>query len=111
MNKESTRKFNLEDIEAILEGSLQQVSPRPEFVRKLRQRLIDFSRPTVDVPKINSFQYVLLALAGIAGGALFLVTGTRAVLSLLGALGVVHYLRKQQDEQKHFSTSGPIYPA
>lgn len=110
MNKNHTSKTNLETFEGMLEGTFQHVSPRPEFVRKLKQQLIGYPRPSVETSKINSLEYILIALVSLAGGTLFLVTGARAVLSLLGALGVVHFLKKQQDEKKNFSGSRSISP-
>ena len=95
MTINKTKSIDLPGIEIMLKTTLKPVTPRSEFVKNLRQRLLDPDRLAVRIPQINTRHSLILSLAGIAGGTLFLVTGLRAVLSLIGALGVIVLLKRQ----------------
>jgi hypothetical protein len=78
-------------LESYLQSAMQPVAPRSAFVSGLKTRLIAASENKEANRQV--FGYVILALIGVAGGALFLATGLRAVLSLAGALGLVKLAR------------------
>lgn len=84
-------------MERYLQTSFSPVAPRPDFVTGLKTRLVAeskqvFSRSTV-------LQYVLLSLAGVLTSALLILAGVRAVVTLLGLLGILHQMRGQVSEK------------
>ncbi len=86
---QSRRYFKLEPVERRLEELLQPVEPRPEFVSELRQKLVGEPKKQwlgLGMPKL---QTVLLVVGAIASAGFVLVAGIRAILTLLGTLGVL----------------------
>jgi ElaB/YqjD/DUF883 family membrane-anchored ribosome-binding protein len=75
-------------LETRLNRSLYRVQPRVEYVRDLKGRLV---KTTIPAPVARSEQlkrYAPWIAAGVLGGIVLLVTGIRAVLGLLGPLGM-----------------------
>jgi hypothetical protein len=98
------KKMNINDqeiakFESLLESYLQPVTPRADFVRQLRRRLLDVSRPSVKIPGTNYIRYGLIAGASLAGSFLVVATGIRAVMTVLGALGIIHFVKQQVDQK------------
>jgi hypothetical protein len=104
------RKQKEQDLIAIerhLQAVLKPVKPRPEFVRDLRRQLVSqFSNLEPD-PKTDTRQLLLVSAAGFLSGTLILVLGIRTVLTLLGALGVIHQFKRQLDEKR----DNPLQPS
>jgi hypothetical protein len=85
-------------MEHYLQATFSPVAPRPDFVTGLRTRLTEesrlvFSRSTV-------LQYVLLSLAGVVTSVLLILAGVRAVVTLLGVLGILHQMRGQGSQNQ-----------
>ena len=91
--KELTQK-EIEEMEAKLQESLVPVTPRPTFVSALKGRLM-----TAPEPKLPSMppalQYTILGGLGLISSILIVVTGIRAAVTLIGALGLISQLRKR----------------
>lgn len=85
----------IEQVERLLELTLQPVSPRQEFISQLRRQVLRINRPAEHYGRDKNSHYVLLAVASIASATFLLITGTRAVLSLMGAMSMIHLLKKE----------------
>jgi hypothetical protein len=82
-------------MENYLGAALHGVSPRPDFVSGLHQRLI--SEPVRARNNALVFQYVIISLAGIVSGVLLILAGARAVSSLRGWVGVVQQAGRRRE--------------
>lgn len=102
MSVKLKRGYPIEDIESLLQAALRPVTPNPGFVRQLRKRLTDPGMPTIRYPDSKTYQYLLLAVAGLLSSTFLILTGSRLVFAILGALGLLHYSR-QQNEQKQLA--------
>ena len=91
------QKYQLADLEKLLASALRPVQPRSDFVKDLRQRLMDHSIPSVAQKRTPTSHYALLVTASILSGAFLLVAGSRAVISFLSALGVLSYMKAKVD--------------
>ena len=80
---ENTQVSDLHAIEQMMLSSLQPVNPRPEFVERLHQRLIDPMSPTVRFTRRYSSQFILLILATLLSGVIFFITASRVIISLI----------------------------
>lgn len=78
-------------LEDKLAGMLRPVSPRKEFVRGLGSRIQSLRR-TVARARADTWQFVLLVLAGILSLGVLLAMLGRVLYNLLG-------VRKQQPEE------------
>jgi hypothetical protein len=94
------RRSSVSDLEALagledyLEESLLPVRPRQAFVAGLKNRLIMAPEPQLpSIPPV--LQFTLLGALGIFSGLLIIITGIRATITLLGALGLLSQLRKR----------------
>ena len=80
---DSASSSELNRIEDVMQTSLQPVAPRPEFVKGLHQRLTDPMSPRVRFTRQYSSQFILLVLATIVSGMVFIITATRVIISLV----------------------------
>ena len=81
MEKASSSEFD--QIENVMHTSLQPVAPRPEFVKGLHQRLTDPMTPTVRFTRQYSSQFILLIIATVLSGIVFILTASRVIISLI----------------------------
>jgi hypothetical protein len=84
------------ELENYLQEVLVPVSPRLSFVSGLKERLLE-----APVPRLSSMpkglQYTLLGALGVASGLLIIVTGIRATVTLLAALGLLSQMKKSSN--------------
>jgi hypothetical protein len=73
----------IDRIEDVMHSSLQPVAPRPEFVEGLHQRLTDPMNPRVRFTRQYSAQFILLVLASVVSGVIFILTASRVIISLV----------------------------
>jgi len=93
-------KINEEDIlgiEDYLYSALYPVNPSSTFVQSLKSRLMDAPEPVNRSKEI--MQYSLLGLAGVLSGIIIIVTGIRATVTILGALGILRQVRNRANRQ------------
>ena len=85
-------------MESYLEAALHPVSPQPAFMEDLKTKLLQ--APAYE-RKVNEVATIaLLGLAGVLSGLIIFVTGIRAVVTILGALGVLRNARGQVKEKR-----------
>ena len=85
------------ELETYLDAALHPIKPGVEFVGELRARLVE-----APLAKPNSallFQYVLLAMAGLLSSMIIIITGIRAVVTILGALGLLRRNRNRVNKE------------
>lgn len=74
---------NIDRIERLMGASFRRVEPRPEFVEKLHQRLTDPRSPSVRFTRRFSYRFILLGLATLLSGVIFVLTASRMIISLI----------------------------
>lgn len=74
-------------LEERLQRALYEVTPPKEFVSQLKRRL--GRPPSARGSTAQVVSYVLLSLLGIVSGALLMIAGLRAMLTLLALLGLL----------------------
>lgn len=79
---------DFDDIEQLMVSSLEPVNPRPEFVNGLYQRLTDPMSPTVRFTRKYSYEFIILILATLLSGAIFFISASRVIISLLRDSGL-----------------------
>lgn len=97
MGKKDRTKLELEDIERILQASLQPVKPRADFIKQLRSQLsgtIEMSAPRF---KLERNHYLIFGLATLLSGVLIAFTTGRIILAFGGAIGLARYLKNQSE--------------
>lgn len=87
--RKSNKHSELDQVEQQLETLYTPVAARPEFLDGLRQQLVGASERRWLGLRVPSFEFVLLVIGALASVSLVLVTGIRALLTLLGTLGVI----------------------
>ena len=85
-------------MERYLQTSFTPVAPRSDFVSGLKTRLTDEGRKFAS--RSTVLQYVLLSLAGVVTSVLLILAGVRAVVTLLGVLGILHQMRGQVGDKR-----------
>ena len=74
---------DFDEIEKLMGSSLQPITPRPEFVNKLYDRLTDPMSPTVRFTRKYPTQFFLLIFAAVLSGAIFILSASRLIISLI----------------------------
>ena len=100
-------------LRARLQTTLVPVSPRKEFIQSIKKRLsrsypIPNLEPSLALQGNKTLQYLLLGLLTLVSGTLLLITGIRAVIALLGVLGILHQVNRQMEETQ---IAPPLNPA
>jgi hypothetical protein len=84
-------------IEIQLGQALVTRSPSPDYVRDLKRQLVSSKPQEVLMPGPRAGW--LWTAVGVASGALLLVVGIKAVLALLGALGLMRQVQRHLDSE------------
>ena len=108
MTKNKVDKKGILEIEALLDHYLRPVDPRPEFVSQLQQRLFDSARPVVRINGKKYLEYGFIAVASLIGSALVIMTGVRAVLTVMSALGILHFVKSRSDDKQMSSPEAAV---
>ena len=80
----STSKDYLGSLETKLNGLLKPVTPRPEFVNTLRQRIQITGQPAW-VSRFNNMQFILILVAGVLSGVVVVTMFARVLVNLLAS--------------------------
>ena len=77
-------KDRLGKLESRLNGLMQPVKPRSEFVSSLRHHIQVTQRPAI-IGRFTSLQFVVITLAGVLSGVVLVVMGARVLVNILAA--------------------------
>jgi hypothetical protein len=94
------------DLEGYLDQMLPRVTPRPDFITSLRDRLLNNPPPPQSLPLV--VLYLALAAAGLISGVILIATGLRALMTLLAALGFLQTYRANPQAKDAPSLHQPI---
>lgn len=89
-------EMNTQDVlamEAQLQAIFKPVTIRPAFMAQLKERIL--TQPVVESPAAKIKRYAPVAAAGMLGSALIVIAGVRALITLLGALGLLRSMRQR----------------
>jgi len=95
------KREDVNEMEHLLKTTLQPVTPRSEYARKLRYRLLDHSVPTVEIYPKGRIHAAILIVVGILSGLILLLTNGRAIISILSSLGILNYFKRQSELKRH----------
>lgn len=88
------------EMESALDAIFQPIKPRPQFVNELRRTLINYSMLEDKEPvKINK-QDLIVIFASFFSAALLVSIGIRALITFIGAVGVIQYHRRQSERNQ-----------
>jgi hypothetical protein len=88
----------LNNLEGYLDRAMQPVTPRAEFVDALRDKLTRVEIKAEDdilEKEPRALHMALLGGAGILSSLLLVITGVRAVVALIGAIGALKQMRQR----------------
>jgi len=108
MTKNKVSKKGILELEALLDHYLRPVNPRPEFVSQLQQRLFDSTRPVVRINGEKYLDYGFIVVASLIGSALVIMTGVRALLTVMSALGILHFVKSRSNDEQISSPSPAV---
>ncbi len=91
-----------------LQATLQPVSPRPEFVKDLKRRLLSPSPADASIANSKPRQNVFMIAAGLLSGTVLILLGVKAVIGLLASLGILQQVKRNIEQQE---CSAPLTPA
>ena len=96
-NKSGLKK--VDEIEYRLSSSLKPITPRTGYIENLHDRLTDTTRLQVTFDRNTPFRYLLLGIVSAVSFLLILVTTIRIVLSIIGILGLVRYVKRHKTRE------------
>lgn len=97
--RKTNKNTELAEIEQQLVSVYKPVEACPEFINGLRQQLVGTSERRWLGLRVPSFEFVLLVIGAFASVSLVLVAGIRALLTLLGTLGVLQASKQVNKKQ------------
>lgn len=89
----------LNQLERGLDQAFKPLKPRDNFSRKLKSQLVPLDKRKFLGLSSENIKFGLLVLGGAASTVLMLVTGARAFIALLAALGLIQQVNKQISEE------------
>jgi hypothetical protein len=95
MEMNSPKGFEITKIEQLMSSSMKPVNPRPEFVNQLHQRLTDPLTPSIRYPREYSLRFILLLIASLLSGIVFIITITQVIISLIKEIRIARPVRGQ----------------
>lgn len=99
--QKKNKYINLSQLEKKLDDVMRPVKLRQEFVENLRNSLVGTPKQAkFALPKLESRSNLLL-LGGLLSSLMIIFTGVRAVLALLGALGLIQLNKNIEKTGKH----------
>lgn len=94
-------------LEAKLASVMQPVQARADYLQDLRNELVGRPEKRFLGMRIKSPEFVLAIAGGALSAVVLLVTGFRAVIALLGTLGILQQVNKQANENNPTSPMSP----
>ena len=79
----SPSEHQLNELEASLAGTLKRITPRDDYVKRLR-RHIHFPQREEIATRLQDWRRLILVLGGVVSGTLIIITIARALYHLLG---------------------------
>jgi ribose/xylose/arabinose/galactoside ABC-type transport system permease subunit len=95
-------QYNLQYLDYNLREIFRPVVPSPIFVADLKKSLLRYPRWKIALP--GTLKSIMLVSAGLVSGVLILVTGIRAIVTILGTFKILRQI-KSQVNNKQVSTT------
>ena len=95
------RSINLSTLEARLDAVLQPVKMRQEFIADLRKNLIGQSEKKRFSMKNVNPKTSWLIFGGVLSSIMIIFSGVRAIIAILGALGLIQLNKKIEETTKN----------
>jgi hypothetical protein len=103
MDRLVSRKMGLPDIENLLVGSLKPISPRPEFIAQLKDRLLIQAKSRADVGRLNPIYYILLIIATTINLLIFIAISLWTTISAISLIRLIRYLKRYLQQKRLLS--------
>jgi len=95
-------QYNLQYLESNLREILQPVVPTADFVVDLKNHLLRYPRWKIALP--GMLKSIMLVSAGLVSGVLILVTGIRAIVTILFTFKILRQIKTQVDKKQVSTT-------
>ena len=96
--KKQINEVEKSSLEKYISAALHPIEPRPSFVAGLKDRLI--MAPADQENNNEVAQFAILGLAGVLSGLIIFITGVRATVAILGALGLLRQSKNPVDQKQ-----------
>jgi len=94
--------YNFQELESSLRKILLPVDPSPDFVADLKTSLLRYPRWKIAFPGV--IKSIMLVSAGLISGTLILVTGIRAIVTILFTFKILRQIKTQVDKKQGSAT-------
>ncbi|MFC2052768.1 hypothetical protein ACFLV7_00500 [Chloroflexota bacterium] len=95
-------QYNLQELESNLREILQPVVPSQDFVADLKKRLLRYPRWKIALP--GMLKSIMLVSAGLISGVIILVSGMRAIVTILGTFKILRQIKNQENKKQVSAT-------
>ena len=91
-------QYNLQELESNLREILRPVVPSQDFVADLKKRLLRYPRWKIALPAM--LKSIMLVSAGLISGLIILVSGMRAIVTILGTFKILRQIKTQENKKQ-----------
>jgi ribose/xylose/arabinose/galactoside ABC-type transport system permease subunit len=95
-------QYNLQELESNLREIFQPVVPTTDFVAGLKKSLLRYPRWKIALP--GMLKSIMLVSAGLLSGLIILVTGIRAIVTILGTFKILRQIKTQVNKKQVSAT-------
>ncbi len=93
------RRWDLPDIETVLESSLKPVSPRPEFISNLHRGLMEFTFPEPEPGGLDVKKTAIFAMIGLVSLVFVFSLWIRVIMVVISSLGMLQASKRRPGHQ------------
>lgn len=105
--KDTAEKYN--KLESLLVSTLKPVALRREFITQLRTEMVGEKKANpLSLVSPKTLRMGIIGVGAALSGAFIMIAGVRWLVSLLGALGLLHMQRKQSKENQSLPPQAAI---
>lgn len=97
-----SNQYNLQQLELNLREIFPPVVPSTVFVSDLKKSLLKYPRWKIAIPDL--LKSIMLVSAGLVSGLLILVTGIRAIVTILGTFKILRQIKTQVNNKQISAT-------
>ncbi len=88
-------RWEIPDIETVLQSNLKPISPRPEFIRGLHRGLMEFTFPEPEPTGLDVKMAAVFAMVGLVSLVFVFSLWIRLVMVVLSTLGMLRVTKRK----------------
>jgi hypothetical protein len=92
-------RWELPDIETVLQSNLKPIAPRPEFIQSLRDGLMGYTFPEAEQSSLDIRKTAIFALVGFVSLVFVFSLWIRLIMVIISTLGMLQVSKRKNNHR------------